>query len=263
MPHRRARWIAATLSLMFGCARPEEGAPVAPAPSPSALAPRPVPAPEIAVVPAVTASPRQAPVYPWLADPACRAPAVVDALEDRFAPPAGFARAPVSPRSFGAWLRRLPLAAPGTNEPSPPRPSPAPPLAHPAGPGRLPGRILLAEDDEANVDHLRDYLVSQGSEVFVAGEGATAVALARQLAPAVIVMDVQMPGMSGLEAIAVLRADPSTQRIPIIAVTALAMPGDRERCLAAGADDYLQKPLRLRELRERLVALQASDPRSA
>ena len=157
----------------------------------------------------------------------------------------------------------LPLAAPGTNEPSPPRPSPAPPLAHPAGPGRLPGRILLAEDDEANVDHLRDYLVSQGSEVFVAGEGATAVALARQLAPAVIVMDVQMPGMSGLEAIAVLRADPSTQRIPIIAVTALAMPGDRERCLAAGADDYLQKPLRLRELRERLVALQASDPRSA
>ena len=114
MPHRRARWFAATLSLMFGCARPEEGAPVAPAPSPSALAPRHVPALEIAVAPAATASPRPAPVYPWLADPTCRAPAVVDALEDRFAPPAGFARDPVTPRSFGAWLRRLPLAAPGT-----------------------------------------------------------------------------------------------------------------------------------------------------
>ena len=108
--------------------------------------------------------------------------------------------------------------------------------------------VLLAEDDEINIDTVRDYLEARGCRVVVARDGAEAIARAQQQEPDLILMDIQMPNVDGLEATRRLRADPRTVNVPIIALTALAMPGDEERCLEAGADAYLSKPVRLREL---------------
>jgi len=108
--------------------------------------------------------------------------------------------------------------------------------------------VLLAEDNEANIMTVSDYLNAKGYQVVVARNGAEAVARACELVPAIILMDIQMPGMDGLEATRRIRAQSSMMHTPIIALTALAMPGDRERCLAAGADDYLSKPVSLHGL---------------
>ncbi|MGE3541929.1 MAG: response regulator [Candidatus Tectimicrobiota bacterium] len=110
--------------------------------------------------------------------------------------------------------------------------------------------LLLAEDNEANVTATVEYLRTKGYRLAVASNGTEALAYARTLYPALIVMDIQMPGMDGLEATRCLRAESDARlaRIPIIALTALAMPGDRERCLAAGANAYLSKPVRFKEL---------------
>jgi signal transduction histidine kinase len=121
-------------------------------------------------------------------------------------------------------------------------------------PGR-PRRILLAEDHEINIATFEPYLVSRGYVVAVARDGAEAVARARELRPDLIIMDIQMPKVDGIEAMRQVRSDPALARTPIIAVTALAMPGDREMCLAAGADDYLSKPVRLKELAASVAAL--------
>jgi CheY-like chemotaxis protein len=107
---------------------------------------------------------------------------------------------------------------------------------------------LLAEDDETNISVMRDYLEAKGCRVLVARDGLEAIARVRQQRPDLILMDIQMPNMDGLEAIHRLRADAQTADIPVIALTALAMAGDRERCLEAGADAYLSKPVRLHEL---------------
>ena len=108
--------------------------------------------------------------------------------------------------------------------------------------------VLLAEDDEINISTTRDYLEARGCRVIVARDGMEAIACAQYQRPDVILMDIQMPNMDGLEATRRLRADSQTAGIPVIALTALAMPGDRERCLEAGANAYLSKPVRLREL---------------
>jgi signal transduction histidine kinase len=108
--------------------------------------------------------------------------------------------------------------------------------------------VLLAEDDETNIRVVQDYLEAKGCRVMVAHDGFEAVARAQQQRPDLILMDIQMPNMDGLEATRRLRAGVHTADIPIIALTALAMEGDRERCLEAGADAYLSKPVRLREL---------------
>ncbi|MCL4294136.1 MAG: response regulator [Anaerolineae bacterium] len=108
--------------------------------------------------------------------------------------------------------------------------------------------ILLAEDNEANIQLLTDYLEGEGYRVVVARHGAEALARASEERPALILMDIQMPGMDGLEAIGRLRTESQLTSVPIIALTALAMPGDRERCLAAGANDYLSKPVSLKKL---------------
>ena len=110
--------------------------------------------------------------------------------------------------------------------------------------------LLVAEDNPINARIIRDYLVTAGYAVEVVGNGLQAVERARELLPAMILIDIQMPGMDGLEAIGRLRSEEPTRSIPIAAVTALAMPGDRERCLAAGANEYLMKPVSLKLLRE-------------
>jgi len=108
--------------------------------------------------------------------------------------------------------------------------------------------ILLAEDNEANIQLMVDYLTDEGYRIVVARNGEEAVDRARDECPALILMDVQMPNIDGLEATRRLRADPQHASTPIIAVTALAMPEDRARCLAAGANDYLSKPISLKKL---------------
>ena len=111
-----------------------------------------------------------------------------------------------------------------------------------------PWRVLLVDDNPGNLEMFATYLRIRGCEVRAAGCGKEAIALACAPRPDVILMDVQMPGMDGLETTRRLRSDPALRAVPIIALTALAMPGDREQCLEAGMDDYLAKPLGLKEL---------------
>jgi PAS domain S-box-containing protein len=108
--------------------------------------------------------------------------------------------------------------------------------------------ILVAEDNPDNVVTLISYLQAKGFHILLARDGIEAIELAKAYLPHLILMDIQMPRCSGLQAIDVLRQDPATAQIPIFALTALAMPGDRERCLAAGADEYLMKPVQLNNL---------------
>jgi CheY-like chemotaxis protein len=108
--------------------------------------------------------------------------------------------------------------------------------------------ILLAEDNEANIATFFSYLRAKGYRILLATDGQQAIDLAKAHHPDLILMDIQMPVMDGLEAIKQIRIDPNLVDIPIIALTALAMADDRERCLTAGANDYLAKPVKLREL---------------
>ncbi len=124
-------------------------------------------------------------------------------------------------------------------------PLPPPPL--PTSPSRSLS-ILLVEDNEANLQMTADYLTGMGYRVLVARGGAEAVEQAVEQRPDLILMDIQMPGVDGLEATRRIRAHAELADTPIIALTALAMPGDRERCLAAGANGYLSKPVGLKGL---------------
>ena len=111
-------------------------------------------------------------------------------------------------------------------------------------------RILLAEDNEANVMTTLNYLEGHDFQVMLARNGLEAVQMAKQHQPDLILMDIQMPQMNGLTAIRQIRADAQICSIPIVALTALAMPGDLDRCLGAGATDYLSKPFQLQRLLE-------------
>jgi CheY-like chemotaxis protein/anti-sigma regulatory factor (Ser/Thr protein kinase) len=108
--------------------------------------------------------------------------------------------------------------------------------------------ILLAEDNEANIVTFSSYLKAKGYRILLATDGQQAIDLTQAHHPDLILMDIQMPVMDGLEAIKQIRLDPNLVNIPIIALTALAMEGDRERCLTAGANEYLSKPVKLRDL---------------
>jgi CheY-like chemotaxis protein len=108
--------------------------------------------------------------------------------------------------------------------------------------------ILLAEDNEANTLTVGEYLDSHGYKMVYAHDGMEAVDKAEETDPDIILMDIQMPVMDGLEAIRRLRVDTRFDSTPIIALTALAMPGDRERCLDAGANEYMSKPVSLKKL---------------
>jgi two-component system cell cycle response regulator DivK len=104
-------------------------------------------------------------------------------------------------------------------------------------------RVLIVEDNPANMTLATFLLKSAGHEVLAAKDAETGLALARVEQPDLVLMDIQLPGMDGLEATALLKSDPSTRAIPVIALTALAMKGDEERILAAGCDGYIAKPL--------------------
>jgi CheY-like chemotaxis protein len=116
-----------------------------------------------------------------------------------------------------------------------------------AGRGR---RILLVEDNDVNMMVTSDYLTMKGYEVIQAFNGIEAIQLSKKSSPELILMDIQMPDMDGIETIKRLRAAPEFSTVKIIALTALAMPGDRERCLEAGANEYMSKPVSLKELVE-------------
>jgi PAS domain S-box-containing protein len=131
----------------------------------------------------------------------------------------------------------------------------APDLVSPAEPTTRSPLILLAEDNEANINTVSSYLRAKGYRILLAKTGQEAIDLAQLHRPDLILMDVQMPGMDGLEAIRQLKANSELNSILIIALTALAMPDDRQRCLDAGAKEYLAKPVRLKELFQLIQAL--------
>ena len=112
----------------------------------------------------------------------------------------------------------------------------------------MPHKILIVEDNENNRCLFRDILIFHGYEVSVAADGQEGVALAREEMPDLILMDIQMPGMDGMTAGGILKGDPATSGLKIIALTSFAMRGDQEKILAAGFDGFLSKPISTREL---------------
>jgi len=108
--------------------------------------------------------------------------------------------------------------------------------------------ILIVEDNPANMKLAVFLLTGAGYVVVTATDAESALMIAREQHPDLILMDIQLPGMDGLEAIGLLRRDARTSAIPVIALTALAMNGDEARILAAGADSYLAKPVRYGDL---------------
>jgi signal transduction histidine kinase/CheY-like chemotaxis protein len=119
-----------------------------------------------------------------------------------------------------------------------------------------PPSILIVEDNELNINTISSYLAAKGYRPIVAGDGQSAISILEGCAteltqkhyPDLILMDIQMPGMDGIEAIVRIRQNPQLAEIPIIALTALAMEGDRDKCLNAGANGYLTKPVKLKQL---------------
>ncbi|NEP39087.1 MAG: response regulator [Okeania sp. SIO2G4] len=108
--------------------------------------------------------------------------------------------------------------------------------------------IMLAEDNKVNISTVSSYLRAKGYRILLARNGEEAITLARSENPDLILMDISMPKIDGLQAIEQIRSIPNLVDVPIVALTALAMVGDRERCLAAGANDYLSKPVKLKQL---------------
>jgi PAS domain S-box-containing protein len=123
--------------------------------------------------------------------------------------------------------------------------------------------ILLVEDTKEVVMMLKDYLELAGYKIVTAQDGVDAIVQAKLVRPDLILMDIQMPRMDGFEATRKLRSEPDFRYTPIIALTALAMPNDRERCLAAGMDEYISKPVNLKAL-VRIIqsCLFAEEPKS-
>jgi two-component system cell cycle response regulator DivK len=109
-------------------------------------------------------------------------------------------------------------------------------------------RVLIVEDNEKNMKLVRDVLLAIGYSPLEASSGEQALALAAEQTPALVLMDIQLPDMDGGEALQRLRSDDRTSGIPVLALTAQAMQGDRERFLAAGFDGYLSKPVDVDEL---------------
>ena len=108
--------------------------------------------------------------------------------------------------------------------------------------------ILIVEDNEKNLKLVRDVLQVKGYETLEAGTAEDGLKLARARKPDLILMDIQLPGMSGIEALKALRAEPATAAIPVVAITASVMQQDRQQIMSAGFDGFIEKPINLRGL---------------
>jgi two-component system, cell cycle response regulator DivK len=115
-------------------------------------------------------------------------------------------------------------------------------------------RVLIVEDNAANMTFAVFLLKSVGHEVLTALDAEAGLTIARTEHPDLILMDIQLPGMDGLEATALLKLDGATRGIPVIALTALAMKGDEERIRAAGCDGYIAKPIAYKAFLEAIAA---------
>jgi CheY-like chemotaxis protein len=115
--------------------------------------------------------------------------------------------------------------------------------------------ILIVEDNPTNLKLVTTVLEHAGYNVMSTESASDAIVMAHAQTPRLILMDIQLPGMSGLDAIRVLKTDPVTMDIPVIALTAFAMKGDEERILRAGCNDYIAKPFDYKDLLARVVAM--------
>lgn len=121
-------------------------------------------------------------------------------------------------------------------------------------------RILLVEDNAMNLDMLKRRLERRGFEVLVAQDGAEGVRVAVEAQPRLVLMDISLPVMDGWEATRQLKAHPRTSGIPILVLTAHALSTDRDKCFAAGADDYDTKPVDFKRLLDKIAALLGQEP---
>ena len=115
--------------------------------------------------------------------------------------------------------------------------------------------ILIVEDNEKNLKLVRDVLQFKGYQTIEATTGEDGVRLAKERRPALVLMDIQLPGIDGITALGQLRADAATRAIPVIAVTASAMTHDRQKIMAAGFDGYQTKPIKVKEFIEAVRAM--------
>ena len=120
--------------------------------------------------------------------------------------------------------------------------------------------VLYVEDNFHNRRLVRKILQSQGYRVLEAEDGVTGLAVIRAERPPLVLLDISLPDLDGLQLVAAMKADPELAAIPVIALTASAMRGDRERFLAAGCDDYLSKPVQAMELLDRVAHHYPPDP---
>jgi CheY-like chemotaxis protein len=123
--------------------------------------------------------------------------------------------------------------------------------------------ILIVEDNDKNRKLVRDVLQFKGYRTLDAETAEIGLTLARESQPALILMDIQLPGMNGIDALGHLRADPATRHIPIIAVTASAMTHDRQKILSAGFDAYQSKPIDVKGFIELVARTLAAGPRGS
>ena len=108
--------------------------------------------------------------------------------------------------------------------------------------------VLIVEDNEKNLKLVRDVLQVKGYETVDAGTAEKGIAIARDRKPDLVLMDIQLPGMNGIDALRALRADPATAGIPIVAITASVMQTDRQQIVGAGFDGFIEKPVNLKNL---------------
>jgi two-component system, cell cycle response regulator DivK len=121
-------------------------------------------------------------------------------------------------------------------------------------------KVLIVEDNEMNRDMLSRRLERRGFEVVIAVDGADGVAKSKTERPDIVLMDMSLPVMNGWEATRAIKADAGTANTPVIALTAHSMPGDREKAMEAGCDDYDVKPVELARLLEKMAVLGVSVP---